>query len=61
MDTISIIAIIIGVGMIGGAFIGWVVALALIVNELVAPQVQEVFRRRRDGHYPARSQTTPGY
>ncbi len=61
MDTISIIAVIIGVGMIGGAFMGWVVALALIVNELVAPQVQEVFQRRRVRAYPARSQTRPGF
>lgn len=61
MDMISFIAVIIGVGMVGGALLGWIVALVLVVNELVAPQVQEVFQRRRNRAYPARSQTTPGY
>lgn len=61
MDMISFIAVIIGVGMVGGALLGWIVALALVVNELVAPQVQEVCQHRREGRYPARSQTTPGY
>ncbi len=61
MDVISIIAVIIGVGMIGGALMGWAVALILVINELMAPQVQEVLQRRRNRVYPARSQTTPGY
>lgn len=61
MDMISFIAVIIGVGMISGALLGWIVALVLVVNELVAPQMQGVFQRRREGRYPARSQTTPGY
>ncbi len=61
MDVISIIAVIVGIGMIGGALLGWIVALVLVVNELVAPQVQEVFQRRRVRTYPAPSQTRPGF
>ncbi|MGQ9926134.1 MAG: hypothetical protein ACUVS4_04600 [Chloroflexaceae bacterium] len=58
---ISIIATLIGVGMVGGALMGWTVALVLVVNELVAPQVQEVFQRRRYGAFSEHSQTRPGF
>ncbi|MCS6879836.1 MAG: hypothetical protein RMK84_12540 [Oscillochloridaceae bacterium] len=58
---ISIIAAMIGVGMIGGALMGWIVALVLVVNELVAPPLQEVLQRRRGQTFPAPSQTRPGF
>ncbi len=61
MDMISIIATLIGVGMVGGALMGWIVALVLIVNELMAPQVQEILQRRRYGAFAKRSQTRPGF
>lgn len=61
MDLVSIIAVMIGVGMVGGALMGWLVALVLVVNELVAPQVQEIMQRRRGRAFPAPSQTRPGF
>lgn len=61
MDIITIIAVLVAVGMIGGALMGWLVTLVLITDELIGPYVHELLHRRRSRAYPSPSQVSPRF
>ncbi len=56
MDSVlSVIAYLIGFGMIGGALAGWLTTIVLIANELITPRIRELREPRRERPQPSRA------
>lgn len=59
MDSVlSVIAYIIGFGMVGGALAGWLTMIVLLANQLITPRIRELGALGRER--PAPSQAAPG-
>lgn len=56
MDSVlSVIAYLIGFGMIGGALTGWLTTIVLLANELIAPRIGELRALGRERPTPSRA------
>ena len=56
MDSVlSVIAYLIGFGMIGGALAGWMTIIALLANKLIAPRIGELRALGRERPTPSRA------
>lgn len=56
MDCVlSLIAYLIGFGMIGGALAGWLATIVLLTSELIAPRMRELRALGRERPTPSRA------